>query len=88
MQIHSCLFFCGISLTSNIIAGSADLLPTFGNGYLSTTTAAEQTVTGTVSDEKDEVLPGVSVVVKGTQRGTTANAKGPYRIRYPTDQLR
>ena len=43
----------------------------------------DQTVTGTISDDKGEVLPGVSVVVKGTQRGTTTDAQGQYRISVP-----
>lgn len=37
------------------------------------------TVTGKVSDAK-ATLPGVSVVVKGTQRGTTTNADGNYSL--------
>ena len=43
----------------------------------------DQTITGTISDEKGEVLPGVSVVVKGSQRGTNTDAKGQYRITVP-----
>jgi TonB-linked SusC/RagA family outer membrane protein len=37
-------------------------------------------ITGSVTDEKGEGLPGVSVLVKGTQRGTSTNANGTYSI--------
>ncbi len=38
------------------------------------------TIKGTVSDEKGEKLPGVSVIVKGTSRGGTTNVDGEYSI--------
>ncbi len=41
---------------------------------------AERTVTGVVSDEKGEGLPGVSVVVKGSSRGAVTDASGTYRL--------
>ncbi|MFD2570322.1 SusC/RagA family TonB-linked outer membrane protein [Spirosoma soli] len=37
-------------------------------------------VTGRVTDEKGEPLPGVNVVVKGTTRGSTTNEDGRYQI--------
>ncbi|KAB7731784.1 SusC/RagA family TonB-linked outer membrane protein [Rudanella paleaurantiibacter] len=45
--------------------------------------ALEETITGTVSDESGQGLPGVSVVLKGTTRGTTTNAEGKYRLNVP-----
>ncbi|WP_128546941.1 SusC/RagA family TonB-linked outer membrane protein [Larkinella soli] len=45
--------------------------------------AADLTVQGKVSDEKGEGLPGVSIVLKGTQKGTTTDADGRYRIEVP-----
>lgn len=50
--------------------------------------AAERIVTGTVTDEKGEVLPGVTVILKGSgptfrQKGATTNADGQYRISVP-----
>jgi TonB-linked SusC/RagA family outer membrane protein len=44
------------------------------------TLPADVNVTGTVSDENGATLPGVSVVVKGTQKGTTTNADGTFSI--------
>jgi TonB-linked SusC/RagA family outer membrane protein len=37
-------------------------------------------VRGTVTDEKGEVLAGVSVLIKGTQNGTATNAEGKFLI--------
>ncbi|GAB3896017.1 TonB-dependent receptor [Larkinella knui] len=42
--------------------------------------AVDQTIAGTVSDEAGVRLPGVSVVVKGTTRGTTTDGNGQYRL--------
>ena len=42
--------------------------------------AADQTIKGTIIDEKGEKLPGVSISVKGTTRGTTTNSNGEYSI--------
>jgi TonB-linked SusC/RagA family outer membrane protein len=41
---------------------------------------ADQTVTGTISDEMGQTLPGVSIVVKGTNRGTTSDGDGKFRL--------
>ena len=38
------------------------------------------------SADNKEVLPGVSIVVKGTQQGTTTNGDGEYEIRVPNAQ--
>jgi TonB-linked SusC/RagA family outer membrane protein len=40
-------------------------------------------VSGTVKADNGEPLPGVSVVVKGTQNGTVTDAAGSYRISVP-----
>ncbi|MBD2751259.1 SusC/RagA family TonB-linked outer membrane protein [Spirosoma validum] len=40
-------------------------------------------VQGTVSDEKGEGLPGVSILLKGTQKGTTTDADGRYKLDVP-----
>jgi TonB-linked SusC/RagA family outer membrane protein len=44
---------------------------------------AEVTVSGTVQSDQDEPLPGVSVVVKGTQNGTVTDNEGKYRLTVP-----
>lgn len=40
-------------------------------------------ISGKVTDEKGEVLPGVSIVVKGTTRGTKSGVQGEYQLAVP-----
>lgn len=42
-------------------------------------------ITGKVSSEEGETLPGVSVVVKGTTQGTVTDIDGSYSISVPSD---
>ncbi|GAB3931258.1 TonB-dependent receptor [Larkinella terrae] len=44
---------------------------------------AELSISGTVTDEKGDGLPGVSVLLKGTQRGTSSDGKGQFRLAVP-----
>uniref|UniRef100_UPI003B3BE694 SusC/RagA family TonB-linked outer membrane protein n=1 Tax=Spirosoma sp. TaxID=1899569 RepID=UPI003B3BE694 len=44
---------------------------------------ADQPVSGKITDEKGDGLPGVSVVVKGTTRGTTTDANGQFKLNVP-----
>lgn len=44
---------------------------------------AEERVSGKVSDEKGMGLPGVSVVLKGTQKGTITGTDGGYELSIP-----
>ena len=47
------------------------------------TQPVEEVISGTVSDEKGGGLPGVSIVIKDTQRGTTTDGNGQFRISVP-----
>jgi TonB-dependent starch-binding outer membrane protein SusC len=42
--------------------------------------AAAQTVTGTVTDSKGDPVSGISVIIKGTTKGTSTNAQGVYTL--------
>ena len=44
------------------------------------------TIKGTVTDEKGEKLPGVSISVKGTTRGTTTTSNGDFSISIPDNK--
>jgi TonB-linked SusC/RagA family outer membrane protein len=48
--------------------------------------APKRIVRGTVADERNTPLPGVSVVVKNTQRGTTTDSNGAFEVDVPNDQ--
>ncbi len=45
--------------------------------------AAELTVAGRVTDDEDQGLPGVNVLLKGTSTGTTTDGEGAYSITVP-----
>ena len=47
----------------------------------------DRTISGTVNDDTGERLPGVSIVVKGTQRGTVTNEQGTYSLSIPDNAL-
>lgn len=46
---------------------------------------ADKTVSGQVTDDKGQSLPGVSIVVKGTQQGTSTDADGKYELNVPNE---
>lgn len=45
--------------------------------------AVDRSIVGKVADEAGGQLPGVNVVVRGTNRGTTTDAEGNYRLEVP-----
>lgn len=46
----------------------------------------EQKITGTVTEESGAGLPGVSVIIKGTQRGTTTDENGKFSLVVPDEK--
>jgi TonB-linked SusC/RagA family outer membrane protein len=50
------------------------------------TVAFGQNITGKVTDENGVVLPGVSIMIKGTNSGTTTNSNGSFQINAKSDQ--
>ncbi|MFO7574604.1 MAG: SusC/RagA family TonB-linked outer membrane protein, partial [Bacteroidales bacterium] len=51
------------------------------------TAFSQQTITGKVIDETNITLPGVTVIVQGTTRGTSTNADGDYSIEASTGEV-
>ena len=49
--------------------------------FVSIATFAQNTISGTVKDDKNQSLPGVSVVIKGSAKGTISDSKGNYTIK-------
>ncbi|MFN9519648.1 MAG: carboxypeptidase-like regulatory domain-containing protein, partial [Bacteroidota bacterium] len=47
---------------------------------------AQYLLNGTVSDENNEPLPGVSIAVKGTSAGTSTDANGRFVLRIKDNQ--
>ncbi|QMW01040.1 carboxypeptidase-like regulatory domain-containing protein [Spirosoma foliorum] len=55
-----------------------------GRGHLNVVEQpTDRAISGTVADESGVGLPGVSVLVKGTQRGTVTDKDGVYRLTVP-----
>ena len=48
--------------------------------YSGSVLAQDRNITGVVKDEGGQAIPGVSVVLKGTNKGTTTNVDGAYQI--------
>nr|WP_295929516.1 TonB-dependent receptor [uncultured Dyadobacter sp.] len=65
-------------MRQKILLGLALLL-----GSLCPLLAQSRQVSGRVSDEAAHGLPGVSIVVKGTQRGTVTDVNGDYQLALP-----
>ena len=47
--------------------------------------AGAHTVTGKITSDNGEALPGVTIVVKGTTNGVTTDAEGKYTLTVPDD---
>ncbi len=76
----------GLSPGGIAYAHNPDIRPTYRVGLPpGDQPFADRIVTGTVTDEKGETLPGVTVVVKGLQRGATTNTEGQYKVSVPDD---
>ncbi|GAB4021516.1 SusC/RagA family TonB-linked outer membrane protein [Spirosoma koreense] len=53
---------------------------------LATTEAVDIRVSGRITGEKGESLPGVNVVIKGSIRGTTTDTDGRYQLAVPDEK--
>jgi iron complex outermembrane receptor protein len=59
-----------------------------GLGFFISASAQEVSVTGTVTDaETGDPLPGVTVVIQGTQQGTITQVDGTYNVSVPEDAI-
>ncbi|SFF17395.1 TonB-linked outer membrane protein, SusC/RagA family [Spirosoma endophyticum] len=80
-----------ISVKYRIIGKQVVLTPNESESNSSTTDVvepnhnakAEIPVTGSIVDDKGEKLPGVTVLIKGSQRGTTTDTEGKFSINVP-----
>ena len=80
------LTFLSLLLLLPFFTGLANVLSSDESFYdLSSATSNQATVTGTVTDAEGIPLPGASVVVKGTSKGTTTDFDGNYAIEVPSD---
>ncbi len=73
---------------SAFIQSQAAMLPKANEPYLpltkSTKFSADIGVKGKVTDDKGEALPGVSILLKGTQQGTLSDIDGNFEFNVPS----
>ncbi|ARK10497.1 SusC/RagA family TonB-linked outer membrane protein [Fibrivirga algicola] len=75
------------SVRSSLQLGLLSVLMLFLMLSSQLTFAQDNSVTGKVSDNSGRGLPGVSVSVKGTTRGTNSDADGNFRIGVPANAV-
>ncbi|GAB4000153.1 TonB-dependent receptor [Spirosoma daeguense] len=72
-----------LTLTAPAQQSTITLLQSLPAQTASVTEVADRAISGVVTSESGEVLPGVSVVIKSTTRGTTTDADGRYQLSVP-----
>lgn len=63
------------------VEGSYIILSAGKTNHVPTASQQTNTVSGTVSDERGEGMPGVNVMVKGTTTGTVSDMNGRYTVK-------
>lgn len=81
------------SLLFSLFLSSLVLAPTFSEGKTKLIVSRpvfnrltpQQLIKGQVTDSKGEALPGVSITIKGTNRGTVTDGTGSFQLSIDTD---
>lgn len=74
-----------ITVVITMLVGQVQILA--ADNQISVTSVQQQiTVTGTVTDDQGEPLPGVNVIVKGTTIGQISNIDGKFSIIVPNEE--
>ncbi|HEY0109602.1 MAG TPA: carboxypeptidase-like regulatory domain-containing protein, partial [Fibrella sp.] len=88
--IRHALIPIALSVTVDVafaLPGADRLLTNAGTplttGYNITGLKSDVLISGTVTDDKGEGLPGVNVVIKGSSKGSTTDAQGQFSINVP-----
>jgi TonB-linked SusC/RagA family outer membrane protein len=79
IPVLACCLPLAVATAAPVAVATANALPNKAKVAQPTTV-----VTGRVTDEKGEGLPGVTVLVKGTTQGTSTDANGNFTIDVPT----
>lgn len=77
--------FCFFLVILIPVSGYPDVMNERMNPVFSGSQAQDRIITGKVTDEKGNVLPGVNVIVKGTVQGTVTDAEGSYQLSLPAN---
>lgn len=63
-----------------------NIVPNIRENSFESNVPIQQTITGTVTDENGAGLPGVSILIKGLQRGTTTDIEGHFSLEVPDNK--
>ena len=88
--LHKLLFFCWIALftaNKNAQATGSNLLPSNLSHTGKNLNYKDVGVSGRITDENGSPVPGVSIKVKGTNKGTTTNSDGNYSLTVPDNAV-
>ena len=69
----------------SLLLVSGSLAPLAPKAAYAQVAGAPHTVTGKITSDNGEALPGVTVLVKGTTNGVTTGADGTYSVTVPSD---
>ena len=84
----SACFLASMTLVHSPVSGHSLNSPPLLNESNATATKSESveiTVSGKVTDEANQPVPGVNILLKGTTTGTTSDANGAYTLTVPDE---
>jgi hypothetical protein len=84
LPVLKCFLSVGCLLTMSMIHGISSAYASRAPYQLSEKNTVRD-ITGKVTDEKGEGLPGVNILIKGSQLGTTTDSDGNFRLNVPND---
>lgn len=84
LRVMKCTLILTFAFIMQATANTSSSLP--NNIATQEVNKQQQTIKGTVVDENGEVIPGVTVMVKGTQQGTTTDESGRFELEAETGQ--
>ncbi len=73
------------SLLDEVLKGSRLTYKLLDKMIVITPYDAVKTVSGKVTDENDEAIPGVNIVIKGTSQGTISDVNGQFSMEVPDE---
>ena len=85
--ISSC-FLASLMLVHSPVSGHSLNSPPVlnaSNEVATTSKAVEVTVSGKITDDANQPVPGVNILLKGTTTGTTSDANGAYTLTVPDE---
>src|SRR5687767_11125975 len=84
----SACFLASLTLVYSPVSGHSLNSPPLlnaSNGIATESKSAEITVSGKVTDDANQPVPGVNILLKGTTTGTTSDANGAYTLTVPDE---